>query len=335
MISAEKFHYAGNYRVQGKKSYSQSKLIGSWVSSAKGILTSEEINLALECHSCWSGQTILMRPAVITKRTGQFASQMDILYKRDLFSNDVESSLMVCDIVDVAKGMSLWKKRLSLAHNMFDVDSLKFLQNMFLEDCSETVANELLLHEGGHFIGYDINSKMSDSYFKINENYLWPLIFLEEMRADFHAFGLASKVLDIEAASKVFLFTVVTRLVAHVEGIVNSGIAPYGAVPYFLYHFLFSNGFLGIKKVNDRYVFSIKCLCIDKISKVMMQCEIHALELVTLPEFKANGVIDAATCSANYARSRFLDSDVLSGYDVLMNNFIEGIKHDKRETSKN
>lgn len=126
-----------------------------------------------------------------------------------------------------------------------------------------------------------------------------PLIYLEELRADLHAFSAALELLDQDAAISIFAYNILLRFSVHVERIAATGVAPYGMIPFLLFGVLIE---LGIAKVEDGYLVPAITLDQEELCAAMRACGAHASAHITAIELAAASPLDAAMDDAIYVR---------------------------------
>jgi hypothetical protein len=318
----DQFWFTGQYRVQSRRTSVDSSLLGNWFCSEPTLLDNERVNSALVANPTWLGKAfVTLRPAIIAHRSGQFLSEQDILYKKANFTPTPGTEPMPVDIVDVLKSISLWKRREPFVISLFDRETYVAVHQK-LSELAAVVANEYYLHEAGHFLGYDVLRKYNEGYFTVGGKTAWPLIYLEELRADLHAFGFALELFSPELAQRVFLYNLFLRLGVHVAGVREKGIAPYGVIPYLLYHLLRSLGYLQVVRFGNQVRITLASLHTPTICEVMKQCAAHALEQITLPETGAPSQIDAAICGGRYVRQRVEDTLLADEFARVMHSCV-------------
>jgi len=74
-----------------------------------------------------------------------------------------------------------------------------------------------------------------EGYFQPAGRAAWPLIYVEEFRADILSFGFAADRLEERQAASVFLYNVLLRFGVHLEGKAKDNSDPYGPIPVMLY----------------------------------------------------------------------------------------------------
>lgn len=312
------FSLAGQYRVQSHNSFTFSTLEGIWLKSDFDLLSADEVNGALVLHSQLTGNArVELRPAIVTKRSGKFETEPDILYKHEFFVPMKGTPAMAKNIVDVLKAVVNWHDREKFVRLLFYDDYYDIIASR-LENLKLIVANEYYLHEAGHFLGYDVLSKYGDGYFSAGGKVAWPLIYLEELRADFHSFGFGVQLLAAEHAVKIFLYNLALRFGVHRQGIVTANIAPYGLVPYLLFCILREIGYLSVIWSHGQPVLTFSDSTTDGMLQVMRECAAIAESQMTAPELCTQDPMECALIAASYVRRKLEDSNAVEEFALLM-----------------
>lgn len=307
----------GSYRVQSRRDYAPSSLEGEWYISS-GLISNDVINNALRAHASWQGrEQVRLSPALVYQRRGKFSFEPDILYKNELFIPKPGTPAMDMNIVDVLKSRNNWIGRVDYIKELFPEISLLALQK--LHGLELVIANEYMLHEAGHFLAYDVCAKQREGYFSVMGKTAWPLVYLEELRADLNAFGFAAQLLAPEKAAQIFLYNVMLRFGVHREGIVQKQQAPYGLVPYLLFHLLQDLGFLSVCQQHGRRSFNLTSLETNQLTAVMCACARHAEQELNAPELTKTTALEKAIVAAKYVRNRLDDTAMTELYDLVMN----------------
>lgn len=292
------FKLAGHYRVQSRRAAYYSELSGTWLTHP-ALLDSGTVNAALGLHPAWRGRAhVKLRAAKIHHRTGTFALEPDILYKREFFSGGA----MDCDIVDVEKSKREWTARRGALQAIFAPADLATIDAR-LRDLDSVIANEYYLHEAGHFLGFDVLAKHAGGFFRARGRTLWPLIYAEELRADLGSWEFALRLLPAADAERVFLYNLALRFGAHRDGIVKSGVRVYGLVPYLLFCTLNDLGFVTV----DCGHLCFASLEPSRLQSIMAAAAAHAYGQLTAPELTGMTGTDLAIHVAAYVRRRLDD----------------------------
>jgi hypothetical protein len=311
-----RFFLAGDYRVQSHRRHEYSELGGAWMESA-GLLDSDVVNRRLAVHPAWDGDArVALRAARIDHRRGTFAREPDILYKREFYIPRSGPGMDV-DIVDVEKSRCEWRRRYPSLGEIFDPDQLEALQ-AGLGDLDVVIANEYYVHEAGHSIGIDIGEKYGSGYFRLGGRTLWPLIYLEELRADLGGFEFASSLLPPEEAAQIFLYNVALRFGVHRDGIASGAGAPYGLVPFLLFCVLAELGSLYLVSVGGRARLRFAELSQSRILETMLAAARHAYEHITRPELELRTPVDRALHVARYVRGRLDHATYQRAFSAVM-----------------
>lgn len=308
----------GQYRVQSKRTFSPSLLAGEWY-SWPGLIGDDAVNRVLEAHPAWNGQTsVALKPALVRRREGTFEAEPDVLYKRDLFIPEAGSAAMPADIVDILKSQHNWQRRVPHAKALFGDAGYREARQRHLAPLGPAIANEYVLHEAGHLLGYDIGAKQRDGYFAPNGKTAWNLVYLEELRADLNAFGFAVEHLAQDQAAQVLVYNMLQRFAVHREGIVRQHQAPYGLVPYLLFCLLSEIGFLSVKHLDGTIRLQLTSLASADLADAMRACAQHAEQQLNGPELACARPFDCAIAAAGYIRRRLMQQADLSLFALLM-----------------
>lgn len=312
------FSFAGQYRVQSHYSFAFSTLEGIWLRRECNLLSADQVNDALLSHSQSTGRArVALRPALVTERSGKFATEPDILYKHEFFVPVKGTPAMAENVVDILKAVGNWHDREKYTRLLFYDGYYEMIASR-LESLKLVVANEYYLHEAGHFVGYDVLSKYDDGYFSPRGKVAWPLIYLEELRADFHAFGFGVQLLAAEDAVKIFLYNLALRFGVHRQGLVTANIAPYGLVPYLLFCILREIGCLAVIWSQGQPVLIFSDATTDGILQVMRECAAIAESQMTAPELCTHDPMERALIAAAYVRRKLEDSSAAEEFALLM-----------------
>ena len=302
MRLAERFSFAGTYRVQSAVRGLPSRLEGRWIEPGHGDADSALVNCHLFAHPLWiGGQEVTLRPALVSKREGAFGNEPDILYKLSNFAPAPGCVGMTTNVVDVAKARLNWRSRAPHVRALLGSETVEQVHEL-IGPIETVVANEYFVHEAGHCLGYPTDRKYAQGYFRPAGQLLWPLVHLEEFRADLLSFGIAVDALPRERAVATFLYNVLLRLGVHVEAKSAVEEAPYGPIPHLLITLLQEIGWVEIEQTQG--VLHLGSLRTNDILQVMRTCSAHAASSLVEPELNCVSPIDAALVAARYFRRR-------------------------------
>lgn len=269
-------------------------------------LTAGQLNKYLAGRAQWMGAAkVTLRPALIEERTGAFASHADALYYHRLFTAADDSPDMENDVLDLSKLTSHWTKRERFLRTIMPAEEYQLLISK-IPAVVQTATNEYMCHEAGHCVGLDIHNKWSQGYFQPGGRVAWPLIYVEEFRADLESFATALDVLMPEDACAVFVYHFCHRLGLACES-AQTDCENAGAVPYLLFHLLRDLEILEIRESGGRECVHLNDLTLEGTTSAMRACAAHASESLTLLEMSAESLVEAALVSATYYRTRALD----------------------------
>ena len=312
------FTITGLYRVQSRRSSCISMLHGKWLRAEEDLLSNQQVNNALSAHPQWRGfARVSLRPAIVSIRSGKFLTEPDILYKQEFFEPDHGTSVMEENIVDVAKATTKWHERIGHIKLLFGDNQYRQIA-AYLDNLPLVVANEYYLHEAGHLLGYDVQAKYNDGYFSPGGRTAWPLIYLEELRADLHAFQFALELLPAERAVQVLLYNVALRMGVHLQGVADTGVAPYGLVPYLLYCVLREVGAVKICHSQGRVELSFADLTTKGLHRVMCACGAIAADQLTSLEEEAIDPLELGIIAATYVRRMLQHTEAMREFACLM-----------------
>jgi hypothetical protein len=275
--------------------------MGRWTNALIGGVDSDAVNSRLRSDPAWRGGALVnIRPALVEHREGEFAKEHDILYKRSHFEPALESDDMTSDLVDVRKAAVRWIDRRPHIETLFGTEVASILEAR-IGDIEQVAALEYYVHEGGHCLGYDTTKKHRDGYFQIEGRTVWPLVYVEELRADLLSFGMAADLAPADLAGAAFLYNILLRLGSHREGVLRDGRQPYGAIPLMLLTLLRRTGFVQIPAPSGREGrIGIATMDSEKILQIMRHLSDHARAALVEPGDKSG--TDAALQAAAFYR---------------------------------
>jgi len=306
MRLGELFHLEGTYRVQSRRVGRPSRLVGRWgIGNPPHELDEHAINVRLAHDPAWRGaRAVELRPAFIEQRAGEFEREPDILYKVSQFAPADGRSPMPANIVDVLKAVSNWSRRLPVLRALIGAEATEEIQSILRRRLERVVVNEYIVHEAGHAIGYDTESKYADGYFRVAGRTVWPLIYVEELRADLFSFAFAKEMLDEQEAAAVFVYNVFLRLGVHAEGIAQCRTEPYGSIPTMLYSLLRELGWLSSGRKWGAPPLRVGPLAPASLIELMSACAARARTELLSPEIAAgSSATDAALVAARFYRT--------------------------------
>jgi hypothetical protein len=306
----ESFHFKGLYRVQTSRQGAPSELAGHWTEKRPTILTSSIVNEALEQNIAYKAtETVSLRAAEVSMRTGKFATEPDILYKRDLFVPENGTPALPFEIVDVRKSVNNWHHRLHFSRECFEDRTWEAVSKSIL-NLEDTIINEYYCHEAGHLLGEDVRTKQQNGYFRPGQKLGWPLVFVEEFRADLHAFGFALTLLPVRSAVAIFFYNIALRFGTHRMS-AKTTCKNYGSIPFLLFHLLMRLEVFELTPDKNRLRLSTS---LDSIPDCMQLCSRHVLEDLTSQELNTSDQIAMATNAASYYRAKILDKPMVEKF---------------------
>jgi hypothetical protein len=252
-----------------------------------------------------------IRPAFVDEREGEFAEEPDILYKRSHFER-IGGDPMPSDIIDVGKAAERWSARRTYMRKLLGDDTASEVEDR-IGKIERIAALEYFMHEAGHCLGYDTASKYRDGYFRIRGKTVWPLVYVEELRADLLSFGFAARYLPQDSAIAIFLYNLVLRLSSHLEGVDQRDYHPYGAVPSMLWGLLYRASFIRPARCDE----TDRTLVLSSLEPATVLRHMNALNDVARAELVEPTSLqptDAALLAANFYRS-LLDDQTVGSFE--------------------
>jgi hypothetical protein len=237
-------------------------------------------------------------------------------YKIECFTPFDGSSPFPCHIVDVPKAIGQLRERLPLVLLLF-ANSQGEVLSRCLVDLRVAVTNEYYCHEAGHVLGRPVQVKSAVDYFKPAGQVAWPLVWVEEFRADLHSYSVAADLLEPRAAAAVFLYNLFARLAGDRVSFQRQTYG-YGPIPFLLLALLVDLGFLRVTAWRGRTRLFAAAVAEDAVVDVMRRCHQHALEAFTEPELSAGNPLDWGINAARYYRARLAENPLRAAYLELL-----------------
>lgn len=302
------FRYVGTYRHQSSPARTESILAGHWLTDTNERLSSGIINEALHRSPLWMGTAdVRLRAAAISERGGAFASAADALYHRSFFRPAPGHDPMSDDIVDVTKLLDHWVHRRPHTARLVGHGAHQRLE-AYVGDVRMAAANEYFCHEAGHATGWDVGSKYDTGYFRITGTLSWPLIYVEEFRADLLSLTFACEILPRTGAIAVFAYHLLHRF-GLAEYSARTGEDGAGAVPYLLFCLLLDLGVLKVGSVAGEIAVAEDVLEQETLLALMRACGAHAIDELTVTELRGATPEDVAINAARYFRHRVTNDE--------------------------
>jgi hypothetical protein len=300
------FEFRGHYRVQSRRAGESSALRGTWRTGDDALEFA--VNRALDAHPLRSpGRSVALRTASVVERAGTFATCPDVLYKRDLFVADAGTPELDSNLVDVDKAIARWGEVAATLAALWGPRASDVVAA--IGDPADAIRREYFAHEAGHLIGVDIDAKTATEHFRPDGRLCWPLVYLEEVRADLHALAIAADAYSPTEASGVFHYHVATRFGVHHRGR-EAGAAPFGLVPYLLFVALREVDLIDVVRVGGADHFALTTTRADEVVAGMRACGLWGAERITAPELGSVSRLDLALVGASHVRA-CLDQDHL------------------------
>jgi len=311
------FSFTGTYHAHGHPKALPSMLCGRW-SSPSNALDDGCLDAALRAHPQWQGEaTLALRSAFVTTRSGELRSSPDVLYERERFTPSQGTPPLPADVLDLRKAVAQWRIRVPHVAAVLSERTHGAIMER-LHDLDVVIANRTLVHEAGHLLGYDMRRKHADGYFSASGRTAWPLVYLEELRAELHGLGFAVALLPPEQAVAVLLYDLALHFGVHREGLVTDGVAPHGIVPFLLFSLLRELGAIVVTETDRVPTFRLATLDTPWLHRVMLMCSDHAQIRLTAPELAATDPLRRALGAARYVRERLCDGYAVEAYSRVM-----------------
>lgn len=321
-MSVCSLHLRGTYRAQSRDAPAASELAGAWRAFAPGALDSERVNGALARAPAWLGvHRVQLRAAIVWLRSGAF-TQPDALYYRRFFRPDAGSDELATDVLDLTKLLDHWSARKPGCRALVG-DDLHERLSAAIGDVGVTANDEYFCHEAGHLVGLDVHHKYDGGYFRLAGRTLWPLVFVEEFRADLNAMGFAITLLPPEKAAAVFAYHLLHRFGLAVHCARRGGDGA-GEVPYLLFRLLRRLG-LAAPASGDGPPLRLAVTETEGLVETMRACAEHADADLTAYELSTTDPIEVALRAAAYYRAAMLDEDCLRAYEAMLQSAAERI----------
>jgi hypothetical protein len=189
-----------------------------------------------------------LKPAVITHRSGVFDRHADALYYLSNF-RFLGNTPIHYDVLDVTKLEILFRERWPYIEQIFVSEAAEWIRSM-IGKVAFTAVNEYMCHEGGHAVGFAVSEKLTSGFFRLGGRLRWPLIYMEEFRADTNSWFIASRILKVNEAVAVIIYTLIHRFGLAGQNLIE-GSPGAGYVPYLHFYSLLKAGALLVKEDNS------------------------------------------------------------------------------------
>jgi len=252
----------------------------------------------------------------MTQREGMFHDASDNLYKIECFEPFREGPAFPCHIVDVSKAATQWRQRWPLVASIFVENQLADLAGI-QEDLEGVIANEYCCHEAGHLLGHAVQAKAKNSYFSPGDRVRWPLIWVEEFRADLHSYSVALETMTPHSAAALFVYNYLARLAGDALS-VRDRTYGYGTVPFLLFVLLVNLRFLEIARTKSGLKLAVATASVPEILRIMERCHTHGLEALTERELATHDPLEWGINAARYYRERVLKNPLREDYLRLL-----------------
>lgn len=233
--------------MQSRISAARSSLVGRIVRPHRALMASDLNGYLADSVGTTPEPPVNLSVIEVAERTGAFADNDDALYYRHHFVADADVH-MPSDLLDLLKLRALFVRRTPIIMPCLSPESRNVLS--ILSDNLERIAvNEYMCHEGGHALGYSIQHKISQNFFRIEGRLCWPLIYMEEFRADLRSWAIAAELLPAQEAAEVILYTFLHRMGLAAENFLERRPGA-GFIPYLHFHNLVGAGLVAIEDLT-------------------------------------------------------------------------------------
>lgn len=275
----------------------QSSLTGIWLDpSAYGCLDAEAVTRFARAHpTCLDPEAVItLTPAFVTTRTGAFALNEDALYYGDHFEVTEGADILGTDILDVPKLQKLWRERRIVLEQLVqpDLHTTRLLES----EITPIAIDEYMCHEGGHWLGMSVHQKQRHGYFRLGGKFRWPLVYLEEFRADINAWDLALTHLDSARAREVICYTLLHRLGLAARNLWR-GLPGAGFVPFLDFSVAWRAGLI---QVEPHAILPIRFVTGGDAIRLLHREVVAVVERLTLPDRHQPELWDVAQRSMSW-----------------------------------
>jgi len=300
------FVISGTYRVQSRKGAVKSLLDAAWLPVIQGELDAAGVNMWLARHPLSAGSPeVTLRTAAVRQRSGGF-SEGDAIYYRQFFTPAPGSAPMDSDVLDIAKLMDHWNRRLPYLRRIVNDETFD-AASCNAKPTWTAARNEYYCHEAGHALGWRVQHKYAAGYFRLGERTRWPLVFIEELRADLQSFGAALDLLPIHQAAGVFAYHLAHRLgLAALSA--TTGEPGAGSVPYLFCAVLDRFGAIAIGH-GTRPRLELRRTDVASVAETMRNCAEFAAHTLTEVELSGGDALDISLQAARCYRELEPDAE--------------------------
>lgn len=237
-MTGEYLDYAGSYRMQSCRAGEAAVLKGTFI-TPDDSLTLSQINDYLSRQPDWNGSSkASLRVVDVCERGGPFARYDDALYYASNFSAGAQDF----DLLDIGKLAALTERRLPKLRAILSPETLAVAADSLVG-----AVDEYMCHEAGHRRGYSIEEKVADGFFRCRGRLSWPLIYMEEFRADMLSWRAAMALLTRSSAARVICFTLTHRLGLAIENL-REGRPGAGFIPFLHFAGMTDHGLIEVRR---------------------------------------------------------------------------------------
>lgn len=302
-----------------------STLTGVWLEpKTHGGLDAQDATRFARAHpACLDHQVeITLAPAYVSNRTGAFASNEDALYYADHFEATEGADTPPRDVLDVPKLQLLWRERRCALESLVRPDL--FVTTLLAGDITPIAIDEYMCHEAGHLLGVSVQRKQRNGYFRLGGRFRWPLVYVEEFRADINAWELALSHLDAARARRVIAYTLLHRL-GLAAGNLFQGLPGAGFVPFLDFSVAWRSGLIRVEP-HAKYPIQFDASA-DALGR--LHSEVLGLtRLLTLSDRHQPELWDIAQRSMSWLNESLRDDEAVSAFRFALSP-AERVAHDR------
>ncbi|SFU68096.1 hypothetical protein [Nitrosospira multiformis] len=292
-----------------------STLAGIWLApKAYGALDAQEVTQYARAHPACLDQEaeITLAPAFVSSRRGAFATNDDALYYADHFFAADGTNKLNTDVLDVPKLQHLWsERRVALRSLIHPCEQ----STMLFEDNIVPIAiDEYMCHEAGHLLGVSVQQKQLHGYFRLGGKFRWPLVYMEEFRADMNAWDLALTNLSSARARKVITYTLLHRLGLAAQNLLQ-GTPGAGFVPFLDFFVAWRASLIQVESLSSSPIrFDSSAHALNRLHHEIRKVG----EWLTLPDLHRPELWEIAQRSMSYLNDALCTEDAVSAFRAAL-----------------
>jgi hypothetical protein len=302
------------YRFQSHRRPEMGALRGSIV-QVSTALSADRVNEQLRGDPRWRGRSLVnLKVALVRQRTGAFHTNSDALYYHRNF-RDVEGTEIDSDLLDITKLQALFADRLTEIAAIFVPEAYSWLISL-IGPVESAATNEYMCHEAGHRLSFAVDEKFESGFFRRGGRLAWPLIYLEEYRADANSWDIAAQTLENFEVARVVLYTLVHRFGLAVQNL-RLGRPGAGYVPFLHFAAMVDCGLLKVAEAQGRRALDFVTRDIEAVSRAAAETAAVVDHEINRREHSADND-ESAEAMLDYAVARLARDDLTNSFGRLM-----------------